>query len=320
MKLNFDTTKPYFNEIKKVSKDIKKVLKSNQENSFIKEIGNSITSNNDIVSGYPKYFKNVLYPLTYDRAFVTDEKIIKKYKQRYGYSNIPAVNKWFGSKGWKNISPIDDRHLIEELKQDHINLIVDDNKRKIAQDFFNFSRVFIENENVIKVPMNVETTLYKFNWIQIRNMAKKYKRRGSYYNIEVDDKDHINYTFPNKFLPGSLITNSKVEYNAKDNIIKLHFYHNKNEIEEIVIDKDTIIDPKPSNYIFLSERLFDWSNLIEKTQSKLHEMFLDDIEFLLTPEIKAAVRSFIKKQDTIKQDWESLKIKYAYKLLEKGNI
>jgi hypothetical protein len=332
MNLNFDINKEYFNEIKKVSNDIKQIIKRNRRNPFIQKIRASIKGNDEILTGFPKFFKSILMPLSYERIFA-------KEKKDCDYWHSAAVGKWFGEKGYKNISHFDDQSLIEKLTQEHIDLIPDPEKRKVAQDFFDFSRVFInknkhadsidsDNEtlhrNVIKVPMNVPVTLYKFNWVQIRNMAKKYKNSG-YYNSH-DDKDFLNYIYPKEAMPDSIVKEAFLYYNAKENSIKVKFRFNNKNIEEILINKDVVIDVNKNtdddekHYLFLSERLFNWEDLEDSVCSNFHEMFVGDIETLLTPEVKSVVNSFIVKQGIIKEDWNKLQMKYAGILLQKGKI
>jgi hypothetical protein len=304
--------KPYFEEIQQVSKTIKTIVKKNRRNSFITEIKSAIKSNGEVVKNFPVFFKKVLLPISYERIFA-------KEKKNQAYNSLPAVGKWFGTKGWKNISHLSDNSLIESLKQEHIDLVPDKDKRAIAQDFFDYSRVFSDNnnQNTLNVPMNVKTTLYKFNWIQIRDMAGKTKSGSSYYNSN-DDKDHDNYIYPREANSDAIINEGIIEYNARQNTITVSFMFDKLLIEEINIE--TITDEEDSKYIFLSERLFDWSDLNSSQDNKLHEFFVGDIETLLTPEIKQAVNIFITKQKTIQEDWNKIQMKYAHKILQKGNI
>ena len=333
MQFKFDMSKPYFDEIKDVSGKVKSLLKKNRSNAFVQEMKNSIQSNAEVVSGFPIFFRKVLEPISYERFFSEKPKT-NSSSGVYNYNNnIVAVGKWFGYKGWKNISHIDNGNLIEKLTQKHIDLIPDKEKRNLAQDFFDYSRVFTgeNNENIIEVPMNVSTTLYNFNWVQIRDMSKKYKGSNGnrYYRSNLEDKDHINYIYPRESIPNSTITSGTVEYNAKNNNIQLHFFYGEKEVENITLSASTVEEysngsrrnpDEDSEYLFLSERLFNWGDYSSTLSNKFHEMFADDIETLLTPEIKTAVKSFIKKQQTIKDDWTTLQIKYARKLLQKGNI
>ncbi len=337
MNLNFDINKEYFNEIKDVSKDIKQLIKRNRKNPFIQKIRASIKGNDEILTGFPKFFKSVLMPLSYERIFA-------KEKKDCGYCHLAAVGKWFGERGYKNISHFDDQQLIEKLTQEHIDLIPDPEKRKIAQDFFDFSRVFINknksensidseydeahNRNAIKVSMNIPVTLYKFNWVQIRNMAKTYKNSG-YYKSH-DDKEFLNYIYPKEAIPNSIIKEAFLYYNAKENSIKIKFRFNSKNIEEIFINKDVALDgvtiennddeDDEKHYLFLSERLFNWDDLEDSVHSKFHEIFVGDIETLLTTEVKNVVNSFIVTQGIIKEDWNKLQMKYAGILLQKGKI
>lgn len=317
IELKFNTEKNYFKEIEKATKDIKNILTHNRKNRFITDMRTSIKSNEDVLTNFPIFFKKVLMPICYDRFFG------KKDKKQYSH-NTPAIGKWFGYKGWKNITHLHDNQLINDLTQEHIDLIPDKEKKLIAQDFFDFSRVFSEDNhsNVIEIPMNIKTTLYEFNWVQVRDMAKTYVNTSSYYNT-TGDEDFTNYIYPAVYNHNGIITNGTIQYNTRENTIKITFTNAaKVKLEEIFINKSTINerDEKDKEYLFLSERLCNWKDLSNEVNNIFHEMFLDDIETLLIPEIKNAVKVFIAKQKIIADDWNKLQMKYVHKVLQKGNI
>ena len=325
MKLKFDMAKPYFDEIKNCNSQIERQLKKNRKNEYIQEIKNSINSNKDILKQFPVYFKKVLFPITYER-FIGIEK---KNSNSYGRGETPAINKWFGNKGWKNIATFMDDELIKSLRQEHIDLIPDLDKKKVAQDFFDYSRVFTaeSKENRIRVPMHIRTKLYDFNWVQIRDMNKNYKSTLSMYygnSSNREDKTYINYIYPKNTIDG-IINEGLVEYDATENTIKILFYREDEDVvEEIFVSRNTINNNSQNEDnnidLFLSNKLMNWDDFNQYFKGKLHEIFLDDIENLLTPEIKKTINMFIAKQETIKNDWTNLQEKYAKNLLFKGNI
>jgi hypothetical protein len=317
-------SKEYFSEIKDCHSQIRKQLKKNRKNVYVQEIKNSIGSHKDILEQFPVYFKKVLYPIAYERVFGKEDK-------SQGYGKTAAINKWFGNKGWKNIGMFNDRELINSLTQEHIDIIPDHDKKKIAQDFFNYSRIFTEEskENIVQVVMNVPTKLYDFNWVQIRDMNKSYnKTNNSYYSSGIEDDSYVNYIYP-KATIDAVVDKGIVEYNATNNTIKILFYHLNQIVEEIFVSKKTIEpnkddddnDDEDSNtQLFLSEKLLNWHHFSQYFKGKFHEMYLDNIENLLTHEIKKTVNMFIARQKTIKDDWIKLQEKYAKNLLFKGNI
>lgn len=317
MKFDFDINKPYFDEIKKAHKQLKKVLKSNKSNSFINEMRNSIQGNDQVLQSYPTFFKKVLLPISHTKRFFGNQN-------KHSY-NTPAVGTWFGYKGWKNISHIRDNDLIETLTQEHIDLIPDVDKRALAQDFYNYAQVFNEKEskeNTIEIPMQLPVNLFGFNWLQIRDMNCTYKSVG--YYSSTSDSDYENYVYPKKELANQ-ITKCLITYKARSNEIYVRFYCNKTIVEEILINKESANgDVKEAgennSYMFLSERLLNFTDFSEYCNDKLHEVYVGDIETLLIKEVKEAISHFIAKQKIIKDDWSKLQMKYAEKLLLKGKI
>jgi hypothetical protein len=152
-----------------------------------------------------------------------------------------------------------------------------------------------------------------------------YKQQGNYYSSSLDDEEFTNYIYPKATIDG-IVDQGEVEYNATENTIKVLFYRNKDVVEEICVSRNTIDNGKQEDdddhdtNLFLSDKLMNWDKYRQYFKSRFHEMFLDDIENLLTPEIKKTVNMFIAKQTTIKNDWVALQGKYAKNLLLKGNI
>ena len=316
MNISFDMQKDYFNEIRLVHYQLTRMIKKNVANKYLIQTHNNLNSVRDIVNSIPKFFRKILEP-------ITTERVIGKHRETDGYVT-PSVGKWFGDKGWKNITYFNSSELISKLSQRYIDLVPDPEKKAIAQDMFNLIKELKTEFNDVSVDLNgQQVTLYGFNFLQIRDMTQSERSTHSY---GINDNAFTNYVYPTLQTDVQLV-NCVVNYDGLEDCIKLTFNGqvgaSVKKVEEIYIQKcsplkDSDGKRDPHSISYFSEQIVNYVSFKSICKNNMHSVFFGDLNDLLVPEVQKAVNCAVAKSIQLENDWQTMQQKYAGNLLERG--
>jgi hypothetical protein len=273
------------NHLEAIKEEHNKLLKIAQDNCnipFFNEIAEKLSEINiDVRETFGEYLYKCIYPISY-------KTISNPNQSGSSHRGMPAVGKWFGSIRHCNISYYG-KNIWGDLQPEHIHLIPDTKKQKIVQDFYDFKKT-IEGFNLAnKYPFNVSGNLHMTDKLQ----TSKYV----YYIILKDE------------LP--------IEISAVELMVQLQPY----QISFTMISNGPSCH-KESYTISKQNKAVTSTALKRITESSYSPEYIcfDSPSICLTDEIKSAMLGLVNKGKELQENWIKLKTKYAYLLLNKGNI
>jgi hypothetical protein len=277
--------KDYLTELKENHNKLLGIIQANCETSFFKELSEKLAEIHvDIRDTFGEYLWKCIYPISYKT--ISDEKSCGNYNTKSGQY---AVGKWFGNIRHTNIS-YSNKNDWGFLSEGHIKL-VPPKKQKIVKDFYNFRKRVEEFKESTKYPINISSHVQETNKIQTDNYE---------YYLTIKKQNSIIFTC--------------IELNMLLHPLEIEFaIHGSDGSKETYKIRST----RMNTDIITSSSL---TRVQEKSLANGSRICFDSPEIFLTPEIKSAMLGFIDKAKGLQDQWVELKTKYAYMLLNKGNI
>ena len=287
--------KDHLNEIKTEHNKLLKIVQDNCNTPFFKEISEKMDDVHiDVRNTFSEYLWKCIHPISY-------KTVSKESSNSMSHRGMPAVGKWFGNIRRSNITYYN-KDVWESLTQEHIDLIPSNKKRKIVQDFYDFKNN-THRPDIVRYPLcNQFGHLHKLIMFQTANY-EYYATLKEEYPIKFNEIELSVHLQPYKIY-FTIVGNGSGKGEHKES----YSINKKSNVNGVGIT---------NSVSSTALRTLEIKNVSNENENRI---YLDSPNMFLTDEIKSAMLSLVSKGKEIQENWVKLKTKYAYLLLQKGNI